>query len=60
MPVGYQNMGYSPVAGVWYPVKEPVMPRVYHRYLRIEVLKQIYNDIKTSDLSANSFGEDLS
>ena len=59
MPVGYQNIGYSPVAGVWYPVKEPVIPRVYHRYLRVEVLKQIYSDIKT-DLTANSFGEDLS
>ena len=60
MPIGYQNMGYSPVAGVWYPVKEPVMPRVCHRYLRVSFLKQIYKNIKSNDLSANSFGEDLS
>lgn len=60
MPIGYQNMGYSPVAGDWYPVKEPVMPRVYHRYLRVSVLEQIYGNSKSNGLSANSFGEDLS
>ena len=64
MPVGYSNYGWSPVAGVWYPVFVTPMPRIYHKFLRKSVLEQIYN-IKNSikpveSLSADSSGEDLS
>ena len=64
MPVGYANYGWSPVAGVWYPVFKTPMPRIYHRSLRKSILKQLYN-IKSSitpveNLSADSSGENLS
>ena len=69
MPVCYANIGYSPVAGVWYPKFETPIPRVCHKFVRVSILKQIYKDIKGAteeavkpleSLSADSSGEDLS
>lgn len=70
MPVTYVNTGYSPKAGVWYPEFKTPIPRVYHKFLRLPFLKQIYRAINfnseeetvkpLNSLSADSSGEDLS
>jgi hypothetical protein len=53
-PNRFVKNGYIPVAGEWYPVVEPVRPRVYHEYAKQDVIGTLYPDLVTESATSTA------